>query len=46
MNYVLALGPLSSQSSLYCPLSVMSSLGRRAGPPAAFPQLLYNVSAV
>lgn len=42
MNYVLALGPLSSQSSLYCPLSVMSSLGRRAGPPAAFPQLLYN----
>ncbi|XP_069806822.1 protein misato homolog 1 [Dendropsophus ebraccatus] len=42
MNCLLALGPLSSHSSLFCPLSVVSSLGRRPGPPAAFPQLLYN----
>lgn len=42
LNWLLALGPLSSQSALFCPLSVMSSLGRRAGPSAVFPQLLYN----
>lgn len=42
MNSVLALGAFSSHSSLFCPLSVTSSLGRRPGPPAVFPQLLYN----
>ncbi|KAG9465991.1 hypothetical protein GDO78_017378 [Eleutherodactylus coqui] len=44
MNCVLALGPLSSYSSLFCPLSVMSSLGRRPGTPTVFPQLLYDAS--
>ncbi|KAM4014459.1 protein misato homolog 1 [Anomaloglossus baeobatrachus] len=42
MNCILALGPLSSHSSLFCPLSVMSSLGRRTGSLTAFPHLLYD----
>ncbi|XP_077112755.1 protein misato homolog 1 isoform X1 [Ranitomeya variabilis] len=44
LNCILALGPLSSYSSLFCPLSVMSSLGRRSGSLTAFPHLLYNAS--
>ncbi|KAG8541207.1 hypothetical protein GDO81_029456, partial [Engystomops pustulosus] len=44
VNCVLALGPLCSQSSFFCPLSVSSSLGRRPGASAAFPQLLYNAA--
>ncbi|XP_077112775.1 protein misato homolog 1 isoform X3 [Ranitomeya variabilis] len=43
LNCILALGPLSSYSSLFCPLSVMSSLGRRSGSLTAFPHLLYNI---
>ncbi|KAM3910419.1 LOW QUALITY PROTEIN: protein misato homolog 1-like [Leptodactylus fuscus] len=45
LNCVLALGPLSSHSSFFCPLSVSSSLGRRAGPPTVFPHLLYDAAA-
>ncbi|XP_073408403.1 protein misato homolog 1 isoform X2 [Dendrobates tinctorius] len=42
MNCILALGPLSSHSSLFCPLSMLSSLGRRAGSLTVFPHLLYD----
>ncbi|KAG8431115.1 hypothetical protein GDO86_019399 [Hymenochirus boettgeri] len=33
---------LSSHSSLFCPLTLNSSLGLRPGPPVALPNVLYN----
>ncbi|XP_073493360.1 protein misato homolog 1 [Phyllobates terribilis] len=45
MNCILALGPLSNHSSLFSPLSVMASLGRRAGSRTAFPHLLYDAGS-
>ncbi|XP_068108684.1 protein misato homolog 1 [Hyperolius riggenbachi] len=44
MNCVLSLVPLTNHSSIFSPLSVNSSLGRRPGSPTHFPQLLYDAS--
>ncbi|KAM4662434.1 protein misato homolog 1 [Discoglossus pictus] len=45
LNCTIGLVHLSSQSSLFCPLSLNSSMGRRPGPPVVLPQLLYNSEA-
>ncbi|XP_063295614.1 protein misato homolog 1 isoform X1 [Pelobates fuscus] len=42
MNVIMGLVKMSSLSTLFCPLSLNSSLGRRPGPPTSFPHLLYN----
>ncbi|KAM8794278.1 protein misato homolog 1 [Eudromia elegans] len=44
MNTALGLVHLSSQSSLFCPLSLNSSLGLRPEPPIAFPYINYDAS--
>nr|DBA13794.1 TPA: hypothetical protein GDO54_004834 [Pyxicephalus adspersus] len=44
MNCVMSLVALSSHSSIFCPLTLNSSLGRRPGPPVVFPHLVYDAS--
>ncbi|KAM9294616.1 protein misato homolog 1, partial [Gastrophryne carolinensis] len=44
MNCVLCVAAMSAHSSILCPLTVCSSLGRRPGNPAPFPHLLYDAS--
>ncbi|XP_053559150.1 protein misato homolog 1 [Bombina bombina] len=45
MNCILGLVRISSQSSLFCPMSLNSSLGRKHGPPIVLPHLSYNAEA-
>ncbi|XP_018420726.1 PREDICTED: protein misato homolog 1 [Nanorana parkeri] len=44
MNCVMSLVALTNHSSVFCPLSLNSSFGRKPGPPVIFPQLLYDAS--
>uniref|UniRef100_A0A6J0U128 Protein misato homolog 1 n=1 Tax=Pogona vitticeps TaxID=103695 RepID=A0A6J0U128_9SAUR len=44
MNTVLGIVTLSSHSSLFCPLSLNTSLGLRPEPPVALPYLHYEAS--
>ncbi|XP_029437115.1 protein misato homolog 1 isoform X2 [Rhinatrema bivittatum] len=42
LNTVLGIVHLSTHSSLFCPLSLNGSLGRRPQPPVSFPHVLYD----
>ncbi|XP_062454033.1 protein misato homolog 1 [Rhea pennata] len=44
MNTALGIVHLSSQSSLFCPLSLSGSLGIKPGPPITFPYINYDAS--
>nr|XP_006001695.1 PREDICTED: protein misato homolog 1 [Latimeria chalumnae] len=44
INTVLGIVQLSSQSSLFCPLSLNSNLGRQTLPPTSFPHVNYDAS--
>ncbi|XP_053330545.1 protein misato homolog 1 [Spea bombifrons] len=42
MNTIMGIVQMAGHSSLFCPLTLNSNLGRRPGPPASFPHLLYD----
>ncbi|KAE8589177.1 hypothetical protein XENTR_v10022907 [Xenopus tropicalis] len=45
LNCIMGIVHLSNHSSLFCPLTLSSCLGRRPGPPVALPHLLYDAES-
>ncbi|OCT69646.1 protein misato homolog 1 isoform X1 [Xenopus laevis] len=45
LNCIMGIVHLSNHSSLFCPLTLNSSLGRRPGPPVALTHLLYDAES-